>query len=96
MNLSFQTDGTRESITTPAGEFPQAIKVSHTLIMSVTLNLPSGGTSGALKLKTSHWYEPYVGLVRAQIDSTTVRTLGTDIPASIESTVELIKFTGGN
>jgi hypothetical protein len=95
MSLSFETDGTREPISTPTGEFPQAIRVEQNLSMSVSITLASGGTSGLLKLEASHWYEPYVGLVRAQINAASLQTQGVDIPVSIESVVELTEFRSG-
>ena len=37
-------DGSREPVTVPAGDFPQAIKVLHNFNLTVTITLPAGGT----------------------------------------------------
>jgi hypothetical protein len=96
MELFFETDGTREPVTVPAGEFPQALKVSHTFNLTVTITLPTGGSGGLLTLYTTQWYEPYVGLVRAQLDSVTLRMGKQEFSVPMQSTVELVEFQPGN
>jgi hypothetical protein len=95
MHLSFAMDGTREPVNVPAGEYPQAYKVSHVFDLTVTITLPTGGAGGNLTLYTTQWYEPYVGLVRAQLDSATLRTGGQEFDVPLQSIVELIEFTPG-
>ena len=95
MKLAFHTDGEKESVTTPAGDFPQAIKVLRNFSMSVTITLPTGGTNGILTFETTELYEPYIGLVRSQINSASLKTQGTTIPLSIESVLELLEFYPG-
>ncbi|MBN2045928.1 MAG: hypothetical protein JW757_12975 [Anaerolineales bacterium] len=95
IHLSFQMDGSREGVNVPAGDFPQAIKVSHRFSMIVTLTLPTGGTGGSLILNTTQWYQPYVGLIRAQVDSAWVETGGQEFSAPFHSVVELVEFTPG-
>ena len=90
--LSFQTDGTREPLTVPAGNFPEAIKVSH----SFQLNATIGNTAGDLTVRTTQWYAPFVGLLRAQVDSATLETNGQSFEILLPSVVELTEFTAGN
>jgi hypothetical protein len=96
MDLFFETNGTREPVTVPAGEFSQALKVSHTFNLTVTITLPTGGTGGLLTLYTMQWYEPYVGLVRAQLNSASLRIGTQEFNVPMQSTVELVEFTYGN
>jgi hypothetical protein len=95
LHLSFQMDGSREPVTVPAGNFPQAIKVLHNFSLNVTITLPVGGTSGYLTLYTTQWYEPYVGLIRAQVDSASLSMSGQKMDVPIPSTVELVEFIPG-
>lgn len=91
IKLSFQTDGTREPLTVPVGDFPQALKVSHSFQLVVTI----GNTAGTLTVNTTQWYEPYVGLLRAQADSATLETFGQSFEIPLPSVVELMEFAAG-
>jgi hypothetical protein len=95
INLSFRMDGSREPVTVPAGNFPQAIKVSHMFTMPLTITLPTGGMNGLLTVNDTQWYEPYVGLVRAQVDSVSL-DVGTQINVPMKSIIELIEFKPGS
>lgn len=92
IDLTFQMDGTREAVTVPAGEFPQALKVLHSFIVSATLG---SGAGGHLTLETTQWYEPYVGLVRAQVDTASYTTGGQKLSVPWNSTLELVAFEAG-
>jgi len=100
MDLYFEMDGMREVVIVPAGEYPQAIKVSHIFNLTATVTLPTGPTSGEgglLTFYTTHWYEPYVGLVRAYLDSASLRIGGTqEFNVPMQSTLELLEFNAGN
>lgn len=95
IHLTFLMDGSHEGITVPAGNFPQAIKVTHSFSMIVTLTLGTGGTGGSLVINTTQWYQPYVGLIRSQVDSAWVETGGQKFSAPFNSVVELVEFTQG-
>jgi hypothetical protein len=92
IDIAFRMDGSREVVTVPAGEFPAALKVSHDFTLSATL----GASGGHLIIETTHWYEPYVGLVRAQLDKATLSTNGQELSIPMKSILELIEFTPGN
>lgn len=95
IDMYFDTDGKRESITVPAGTFPQALKVRHSFLMTVTLLSPSGAFGGTLKMDTTQWYEPYVGLLRSEVNSAEVNFNMQKIRAPFPSVLELTKFTPG-
>jgi hypothetical protein len=95
INLSFQMDGSREPVTVPAGNFPQAIKVSNSFSLPTSITLPTGGAGAKLSVNTTQWYEPYVGLVRAQVDSVSLE-VGTQINVPMKSIIELIEFKPGS
>jgi hypothetical protein len=96
INLSFQMDGSREPITVPAGEFPQAIKVSHSFTLPTTVTLLTGGSGATRSIYTTQWYVPYVGLVRAQVDSASLALGVQDISVPLKGSIELTEFMKGN
>jgi hypothetical protein len=91
IDISFNMDGTREPVTVPAGAFPQALRVAHDFTVSATW----GNNGGHLTIETTQWYEPYVGLLRAEVDqaSYTIGIQESGIPWN--SVLELIEFTPG-
>jgi hypothetical protein len=95
IRVSFWTDGTRKAVAVPAGEFSLALRITQDTTMTPTITLPTGGTDGLLTLHATHWYEPYVGLVRAQIDSASLEVNAQKINAPIQSVLELVEFTQG-
>jgi hypothetical protein len=95
IDLFFQMDGSREPVSVPAGDFPQAIKVLHSFTLNVTLLQSSGNFGGLLTLNTTQWYEPYVGLVRAQVDSASLSIGLQKLNIPMQSTVELVEFIAG-
>ncbi len=84
IEVSFILNGLREAVTSPAGNFPQALKITQFLSLPVT--------GSGLYIGISQWYEPYIGLVRAQINAVLMGRL--KLP--VESTLELVEFTPGN
>jgi hypothetical protein len=89
IDLTFQMDGSREAVTVPAGEFPQALKVLHIFTVSATLG---SGAGGHLTIETTQWYEPYVGLLRAQVDTASYSTGGQTFSIPWNSVLELVGF----
>ena len=95
IRLSFRMDGSRQAVTVPAGNFPGAIRISQRVTLGVTIPLPTGGTGGTLTLNTFQWYEPYVGLLRIQVDSASINTGGQGFNVPYQSVVELVEFQTG-
>ena len=95
INLTFEMDGTREDVTVPAGNYPQALKVLYSFSFPVTLYLLTESTGSMLAVHTTQWYEPYAGLVRAQVDSASMLLYGQDVDVPMVSTIELVEFKKG-
>jgi hypothetical protein len=95
IRLSFQMDGLREAVSVPAGKFSRAIRVFNRITLGVTITQPTGGTGGTLTLNTTQWYEPYVGLIRTQVDSALINTGGGEFSIPYQSVVELVEFIPG-
>lgn len=95
IDLLFETDGMREAVTVPAGSYPRALKVLHSFSFPVTLTLSTGGTGGVLTLDTAQWYEPYVGLLRAQVAKASLSFNQQEVTVPVVSTIELVEFKAG-
>jgi len=95
IRLSFRIDGSRERVTVPAGDYPQAITVYQRVTLGITMTLPTGGTGGVLTLNTTQWYEPYVGLIHTQVDSASINVGGRDFSVPFQSVIELVEFLPG-
>lgn len=96
MKLLFETEGVYESVTVPAGTFPQALKVSYTIRMPATVTTSTLATSAPLTVRTTQWYVPFLGLVKSQIDSAGLEYItGQETSFQLNSVVELVEFTSG-
>lgn len=99
IELSSSMIGVREAVSVPAGDFPQALKITQDVSMPVIFTGGGSGAGDSLKIMITQWYEPYVGLVRAEITSVTMRVTQSfphffyDLP--IESKLELMEFKPG-
>jgi hypothetical protein len=94
IDLSFILNGLQELVTVPAGNFTQTLKITQDVSLPVTFTAPGSGsgTGDNLKISMTQWYEPYIGLVRADITSA---SLNGALNLPIESTLELVAFTPG-
>ncbi len=95
IDLSFILNGLRESVTVPAGNFTQTLKITQDVSLPVTFtSLGSGsGTGDSLKISMTQWYEPYIGLMRAEVTSASLHGGFYNLP--IQSKLELVEFTPG-
>jgi hypothetical protein len=91
INLAFVMGGTTEPVVTSAGEFANALKLTQ----SYTLPTTYGNQGATLTLNTIQWYEPYVGLVKAQVDSASLSVFGPGVSVPLQSTLELMEFKPG-
>jgi hypothetical protein len=94
IDLSFILNGLRDPIIVPAGSFTQTLKITQDVSLPVTLTTlgSESGTGDSLKISMTQWYEPYIGLVRANVTSA---YLNGALNLPIESVLELVAFISG-
>ena len=95
VDLFFRAEGQFESVEVPAGSYPQALVVKADYHLPVTVFQGGAGNTGSVDIYTTQWYVPFLGLVRAQVDTVTLSYYGQVYSAPITSLVELISFTPG-
>ena len=92
MLMNWQTVSTGESVTVPAGTYTNAIKVTRDMTMDVKLDMGVMQLDSVLTLKSTHWFEPYIGMVKMDIDEVSVEMQGMTFPVTLSETMELIEF----
>jgi hypothetical protein len=86
----------RESVTVPFGTFPQTIIVLQEVKIPVTMDTASGGIGGDFSMFLTQWYEPYIGLMKMQVDSAGISfAQGINVPIPLEYTIALTEFHSG-
>jgi hypothetical protein len=97
MRYAWEMKGEYEPITVPSGSYPQALKVYQTMRVPVTISgLPGFQGAGSLVLESIQWYEPYVGLVRAELTSAKIVLSGSfEYPLDAGTVIELVEFSPG-
>lgn len=86
----------RESIIVPFGIFPLSIKVIQEMKLPVTMWTTSSSMSGKVSIQLTQWYEPYIGLLKMQIDSASILIVeGISVSVLLDSTIALTKFYPG-
>jgi hypothetical protein len=94
IDLAFETGGEYEPVTVPAGTYPQALKVTFTFTMATDLIFPNMATGAPLTVHGTQWYAPFVGLLRAEVDSASVALMtGQDTVVPVEGLIELVEFS---
>jgi len=89
-----------EAVTVQAGAYPKALQVEQTWQTPITLmglpDVKASGVAGVLSTAADLWYEPYVGLLKAQVTSALVWVPGVlEAPLTTDRVVELVSFTPG-
>jgi len=92
MLMNWQTLSTGESVTVPAGTYTNAIKVTRDMTMDVKLDMGVMQLDSVLTLKSTHWFEPYIGMVKMEVEEVSVQMQGMTFPVTISETMELIEF----
>jgi hypothetical protein len=100
VQIDWQTAGAGstafESVTSPAGIFPQALKViaqAHfNLMVEVHLGTQDQLVPAVLELKSTVWFQPHVGLIKQVFTSSEVVVGGYSSPAEISSQMDLVEY----
>ena len=92
VRMTWQNAG-QETITVPAGTFENAYKVTRTSEVDASINVEGLVGRGTLTFETAHWFAPYVGLLKTEIVSAHLTTMGISFPIEVTgSSVELFEF----
>jgi hypothetical protein len=92
VHLAWQNAG-QETVTVPAGTFENAYKVTRTSDLDVSIDVEGMNARGTLTIETTHWFAPYVGLLRTEVTSAHLSALGISFPIEATgSSVELFEF----
>ena len=87
----------RESIIVPLEIFPQSINVFQEMKLPVTMWTTSSSKSRKVSIQLTQWYEPYIGLLKMQIDSASISLVeGISISVLLDSTIAWTEFYPGN
>jgi hypothetical protein len=97
LNLHCQTtglgDAAFESVTVAAGTFSHALKVVCTAQTKGTGSINGQSISGVVTGQTTQWFAPNIGLLKMQVDSTSIKVLRLfSIPLTVDGNVELSSF----
>jgi hypothetical protein len=96
IHLTFNSTGIFEEVTVPGGTFPQALKIFNDITIPGSIDMMGTSIGGDLVIKTTQWYVPYLGLVRAQVDSASIiQSSGASLPYPLASVLEMTGYEPG-
>jgi hypothetical protein len=96
IDVKFVLDNSYDSITVPAGTFPQALVEKSEYLIAGNIYAQGMNSAGDLLIKTTQWIVPYVGVVKAIIDNASVTvSYGQGADVAISSLLELTSFVPG-
>jgi hypothetical protein len=81
----------QETITVPAGTFENAYKIACTTQMDATITAEDLIGTGTILIETTRWFAPNIGLLKTEITSANMTTLGISFPMEINSSVVLFE-----
>ena len=90
MNWSITSTG--QTITVPAGTFTNVVEVKREMTMEISMDMGIMMVDSTLLLESTHWFEPYVGMIKMTVDSTSVQYQDMTFPIATDETMELIEF----
>jgi len=90
MNWSVASTG--QSITVPAGTFTNVVEVKREMSIEISMDVGVMLVDSTLSIESTHWFEPYLGMVKMTVDSTSVQYQGVTFPIAADETMELIEF----
>ena len=90
--MNWSVASTEQNITVPAGNFSNVVEVKREMSMEISMDMGVMMVDSTLVLESTHWFEPYLGMVKMTVDSTSVQYQGMTFPVAIDETMELIEF----
>ena len=100
VQIEWQTAGAGEdafeAVSSHAGEFPRALKVTAKARFDLIVKMQAGSEDrswpAVLELDSTLWYQPHIGLVKQIYNSSQVLFAGNSFPADITSQMELLEY----
>ncbi|MBT3336986.1 MAG: hypothetical protein HN855_05705 [Anaerolineae bacterium] len=89
---NWQIAETGQTITVEAGTYTNAIKVTREMTAEVKLDMGIMQMNSTLFINSTHWFEPYIGMVKMEINEVNVEAQGMTFPVALDETMELIEF----
>jgi len=90
--MKWKTISTGESVTVEAGTYTNVVKVSREMTMNITIDMDGTKLDSTLVIQSTHWFEPYVGMVKMEITKVSISMEGMTFPVPMNETMELIEF----
>ncbi len=90
--MKWETVATGQSITVEAGTYENTVKVTRDMTMEITINTNGMKIASTLLIETTHWFEPYIGQVKMDIDEVSIQMQGMTFPMDVSETMELVEF----
>jgi hypothetical protein len=60
--------------------------------MDIKLDMGLMAVDSVLYINSTHWFEPYIGMVKMEITEVSVEAQGMTFPIALDETMELIEF----
>jgi len=90
--MKWQTVGTGQSITVEAGTYNNVIEITREMTMDISLDMSGMKLDSTLIIHSTHFFEPYIGMLKMQIDEVSVKMQGMTFPIAMNETMELVEF----
>ncbi|HIE24790.1 MAG TPA: hypothetical protein EYP74_02195 [Anaerolineales bacterium] len=90
--MKWQIVSTGESVTVEAGTYINTIKVTRDMTMGVSLDMGGMKLDSVLIINSTHFFEPYIGMVKMEIDEVSIKMNGMTFPITLSERMELVEF----
>ena len=90
--IKWETVGTGETMTVAAGTYENVIEVKQEMTMEVNVVVNGFNVKSTMIIHSTHWYEPYVGMIKTQMDTASLEYSGMTFPIAVNETIELVEF----
>ncbi len=90
--MKWKTISTGETVIVEAGTYTNVVKVSREMTMNITIDMDGTKLDSELVIQSTHWFEPYIGMVKMEITEVSISMEGITFPVPMNETMELIEF----
>ncbi|MBT3322965.1 MAG: hypothetical protein HN392_11850 [Anaerolineae bacterium] len=90
--MNWSVDSIGQSLTVPAGNYTNVVIVKRDMTSDFSIDMDGMVLESTIVFKSTHWFEPYVGMLKMTMDSATVEVQGMTFPISLGETMELVEF----